>query len=116
MSVDIFEAVQNSWENLSLDDDFCKVNGVLGDLGEALAHVTLELGIGVGDKCSEVGNGSLVDDGLGKFLSMFGDLGESGGGDALEGQLWLLNAEDKETNGTSVNNSLGELMVVLCDA
>ena len=116
MSVDILEAVQNSWENFSLDNHFCKVDGVLGDLGEALAHVTLELGIGVGDKCSEVRNGSLVDDGLGKFLSMFGDLGESGGGDALEGELGLLDTKDKKTNGTSIDNRLSEVSVVLSNA
>ena len=52
LGVDVLKAVQNSWENLSFNDDFCKVNGVLGDLGKALAHVTLELGIGVGDERS----------------------------------------------------------------
>ena len=47
LNVNILEAVENSWENLRLNDDFSEVDGVLGDLGEALADITLKLGIWV---------------------------------------------------------------------
>ena len=52
LCVDVFKAVQNSWEYFSFDNDLSKVNGVLGNLSETLAHVTLELSIWVGDQSS----------------------------------------------------------------
>jgi len=78
LDVDVLQAVEDAGEDLSLHDHFSKVNGVLGDLGEALADVTLKLGIGMRDKSGEVGNGTLVDDCLGKLLSVLSDLRKSG--------------------------------------
>lgn len=89
---------------------------MFGDLCEALANVSLELGIRVGDKSSEVWNCALVDDSLSKFLGVFSNFGESGSCDSLEGQLGLLNAKDEETDSTSIDDGLSELMIVLSDA
>ena len=47
LNVNVFKAVENSWENLGLNDNFSKVDSVLGNLGEALADVTLELSVWV---------------------------------------------------------------------
>jgi len=47
LNVNVFKAVENSWENLGLNDNFSEVNSMLGNLGEALADVTLELSVWV---------------------------------------------------------------------
>jgi len=64
LDVNVLEAVKNSWENLSFNNNFGKINGVLCDLSKALANVSLKLGVGVRDKSSEVWDCTLVDDSL----------------------------------------------------
>ena len=32
LDVDVFQAVEDSWENLSLNDDLSEIDGVFGDL------------------------------------------------------------------------------------
>lgn len=78
--------------------------------------MSLELGIGVRDEGSEIGNGTLVNNGLSEFFGVLGDFAKSGGGNSLKSKFGLLNAEDKETNGTSINDGLSQLMGVLGDA
>ena len=81
-----------------------------------MADVTLELGVGVADKSGKVGDGTLVDNGLGEFLGMLSDLRESSSRDSLKSKLGLLDAKDKNTDSTGINNGLGKLVVVLGDA
>lgn len=62
LNVDVFEAVENSWENLSFNNNFGEVNGMLCDLSKALANVSLKLGIWVRDEGGKVWDSTLVDD------------------------------------------------------
>jgi len=41
LDIHILKAVEDSWEDLSLNNDLGKINGVLSDLGEALTDVSL---------------------------------------------------------------------------
>jgi hypothetical protein len=79
LNVHVFEAVQNSWEDFSFDNNFGKINGVFGDLSEALTDVSLKLSIWMGDEGSEVWDGTLIDNSLSKFFSVFGNLTKSSG-------------------------------------
>jgi hypothetical protein len=49
LDIHVFKAVQDSWEDFSFNDNFGKVNGMLGNLGQALTDVSLQLGIWMGD-------------------------------------------------------------------
>ena len=89
---------------------------MLSDLGEALADIALKLGVWVRNKCSQVGDSTLINNCLSKLFSMFRDFRKSSCSNAFQSQLWLLNAKDKETNGSSIDNGLGKLVVVLCNA
>jgi hypothetical protein len=73
LDIDILKAVKDSGEDFSLNNDFSKINSVLGDLGKALANVSLELSIRVRDQSSKVRNGTLVNDSLGKLFGVLGD-------------------------------------------
>ena len=63
----VLEAVENVGEDLGLNDNLCKVDRVLGDLGKASANLALELGIGVDDEGGEVRDGTSIDDSLGEL-------------------------------------------------
>ena len=89
---------------------------MLCDLSEALADVALKLGVWVGDKCSKVGDGTLVNDCLRKLLGVLGNFRESGGRNALEGQLRLLHAKYQKADCTRVNDRLSEVFIVFSDA
>jgi len=52
---------------------------MLGDLSEALTHVSLKLSIWMRDEGSKVWDCTLINDGLSKFFSVFGDFTESSG-------------------------------------
>jgi len=41
LDIHILKAVEDSWEDLSLNNNLGKINGVLSDLGEALTDVSL---------------------------------------------------------------------------
>ena len=56
---------------------------LLGDLGQALANVALELCVGVGDQSSNVWYCTLVNDGLGELFGVLCDFRESSGSDSL---------------------------------
>jgi hypothetical protein len=81
-----------------------------------LANIAFELGIGVRNERSEVGNCALVNDGLSELFGVFGDFGESGRCDTLESEFGLLDAEDEETDGASIDDGLSKFVVVLSDA
>jgi hypothetical protein len=78
LNVNVLKAVQDAGENFGFNDNFSEVNGVLCDLSEALADVSLKLGVWVGDKCSKVGDGTLVNDCLRKLLGVLGNFRQSG--------------------------------------
>lgn len=65
LNIDILKAVQDTGEDFGFNNNFSEVDGVLGDLSEALADIALKLGVWVGDKCSQVGDSTLVNDCLG---------------------------------------------------
>lgn len=62
LDINVLEAVKNSWENFSFNNNFSKVNGMLSDLSKALANVSLKLSIRVRDKSSKVWDCTLVND------------------------------------------------------
>ena len=68
-AVDVLEAVQDAREDFGLNDNLSQIDGVLGDLSEALADVAVKLSIGVADKSGEVWHGTLVNDGLNELLT-----------------------------------------------
>ena len=76
--VHIFQTVEDAGENLSLNDNFRKVNGVLRNLSQAGADLALELGIWVRNQGSQVRDSTVVNNVLSKLLSMLGNLGQSG--------------------------------------
>jgi len=56
---------------------------VFGDLGKALANVSLQLCIWVRDKGGKIRNCTLVDNGLGELFGVLGNLSKGGGRDSL---------------------------------
>jgi hypothetical protein len=79
LDIEILQAVENSREDLSLNNDLSQINGVLSDLSKARADLSLKLSIRVRDKSSEVRNGSLVNNCLSELLSVLSDLTKSSG-------------------------------------
>lgn len=73
LDVNVLEAVKDAGEDFGFNDDLSKINGVLSDLGKALANVALKLCVGVGDQSSEIWYCTLVNDGLGELLGVFCD-------------------------------------------
>jgi len=73
LDVDILKAVENSGEDFCFNNNFSQVDGVFGNLSKTLANVSLKLSIGVGDECSKIWNGTLINDGLSEFFSVFSD-------------------------------------------
>jgi hypothetical protein len=116
LDIHILKAVEDSWEDFSLNNNFGKINCMLSNLSKALADISLQLSIWVRDQSGKIWDSSLVDNGLGEFFSVFGNFSESSSRDSLKSELWLLNTEDEKTNGTSINNSLGKLVIVLGNA
>jgi hypothetical protein len=116
LDIDVLQAVQDSGEDLSLNNNLSQVDGVLGDLGKALADIPFKLGIRVGDQSGQVGNGTLVNDSLCELFSVFGDFRERSCCNTFECKLWLLNAENKEADSTSIYDSLCKLVVMFGDA
>ena len=55
LHIHIFQAIQDPWEDFGLNDNFSKVHSVFGDLGQALANISLELSIWVRNQGSKVG-------------------------------------------------------------
>ena len=76
LDVDVLQAVQDSREDLSLNDDLSEIDGVLSDLSKALADVALELSIWVGNESSEVWYCTLINDCLGQFFCMLSNFRE----------------------------------------
>ena len=52
---------------------------MLGNLREALANVSLELGVRMGDEGSKIWDGTLINNSLGELLSMLGNFSKSSG-------------------------------------
>lgn len=73
LDVNILQAVKDAGEDFGFDNDLSKINGVFGDLGEALADITLKLGVGVGDQSSKIWYCALVNHGLGELLGVLSD-------------------------------------------
>ena len=65
LDVNILKAVEDAGEDFGFNNDLSKINGVLGDLSEALANIALKLCVGVGDKSSKVWYCTLVNHSLG---------------------------------------------------
>ena len=66
----IFEAVQNFGEDVVIDNNFSKVDGVLGDVCKARGDLSLELTILVVDQLSQKWDSSRIDHKLGQFWGM----------------------------------------------
>jgi hypothetical protein len=79
LNIKILQAVENSGEDLSLNNDLSQINGVLSDFSKARADLSLKLSIRVRDKSSEVRNGSLVNNCLSELFSVLSDLTKSSG-------------------------------------
>ena len=47
LRIHIFQAIENSREDLWLDDNLGQINGVFSNLSQALADIALELSIGM---------------------------------------------------------------------
>ena len=47
LHINVFETVQDAWEDFCFNYNFGKINGVLGNLSKTLANVALKLGIRV---------------------------------------------------------------------
>jgi len=77
LDIHIFQAVQNSWEDFSFNNDFGKIDSVFCNLSKALTNVSLKLSIWVGNQGSKVWYCTLINYGLGKLLGMLGNFTES---------------------------------------
>mmetsp|Transcript_26295 Transcript_26295/g.25462 ORF Transcript_26295/g.25462 Transcript_26295/m.25462 type:complete len:231 (-) Transcript_26295:100-792(-) len=114
--VHILQAVEDSREDLSLNDYFCQVHCVLRDLGEAGAHLPLQLGVGVRDQGCQVRHCPLIHHCLSQLFGVLCYLTQSSGRDPLESELWLLDAKDQKAYCLGVHHCLSKLMGVLGDA
>jgi hypothetical protein len=73
LNINVLKAVENLGENFGLNNYFCEIDGVLGDLCEALANVSLKLSIWVRDQGSKVWYCTLINYSLSKLFSVLGN-------------------------------------------
>lgn len=85
---------------------------MLGDVGEAEAHRTLELCVVVGDQSGQEGSSPCVDHVLSQLSGVLADFAERTGGDSLKGGFRFLNAEHEKRHSSCVDNGLGEICSV----
>eukprot|EP00968_Pinguiococcus_pyrenoidosus_P001369 scaffold62_cov256-Pinguiococcus_pyrenoidosus.AAC.27 len=90
----VLEAIQDVGEDLGFDHHLREVDGVLGNLRQAAAHLALELGVGMRDEWRQVRHGARIHHGLRELRRVLADVGHGGGRDALEGHLRLLQAQN----------------------
>lgn len=114
--VHILEAVEDSGEDFSLDDHFCKIDGVLGNLGQTGADLSLELCVRMRDQSSQVWDSTIINNVLSELFGVLCDFGKSCGGDSLQSEFGLLHADDEEGDGVNIYNGLCQLVSVLSNA
>jgi len=68
------EAIEDVGENFGLDNNFSKINRVLGNLSEAAANLSLQLGVGMLNQGSKVRNGTGIDNSLRKLGRVLGNV------------------------------------------
>mmetsp|Transcript_20325 Transcript_20325/g.24338 ORF Transcript_20325/g.24338 Transcript_20325/m.24338 type:complete len:218 (+) Transcript_20325:933-1586(+) len=112
VGVNVLEAGEDLGEDLCFNNDLSKVDGVLRDLRQSRANLTLQLSILVDDQGSEVCNCSGVDNCLAELWCVLGNIAQCRGANALQRQLRFLNAKHEQCNGTSIHDGACKFAVM----
>jgi len=77
LNIHILKTVKDSRKDFSLNNNFSKINGMLSNLSETLANISLELSIWMRYKSSKVRDSALINYSLSELFCMLCNFSKS---------------------------------------